>query len=97
MVIDNKLTLNDLLKNQVKYEIKYLDEKYNWERETLSHKFLLDYDYYKESHIPEEIIDKVKQALKRVNWNEKKKIDDLNELLVSYCKMQGSALLNTVC
>ena len=97
MVLDNKFTLDDLLINPGKFEIKYLDDKYNWERETLKHKFLLDYDYYKESHIPEEIIDKVRQALKRVNWNEKKKIDDLNELLVSYCKMQGSALLNTVC
>lgn len=97
MVLDNKYTLDDLLKNPGKYEIKYLSEKYNWERETLRNKFLLDYDYYKESHIPKEIIDKVKVALKKVNWSEKKKIDDLNELLVSYCKMQGSALLNTVC
>lgn len=97
MVLDNKYTLDDLLKNPGKYDIKYLSEKYNWERETLRHKFLLDYDYYKESHIPEEIVDKVKIALKKVNWSEKKKIDDLNELLVSYCKMQGSALLNTVC
>ena len=58
---------------------------------------MLEYDYYKESYIPEEIIDKVKQALKKVNWTKKKKIDELNELLVSYCKMQGSALLDTVC
>ena len=97
MVLDNKYTLDDLLKSPGKYDIKYLSEEYNWERETLCHKFLLDYDYYKESHIPEEIVDKVKIALKKVNWSEKKKIDDLNELLVSYCKMQGSALLNTVC
>lgn len=97
MVLDNKLKTDDLLKNPEKYEIKYLDEKYNWERENLYHKFLLDYDYYKESYIPEEILDKVKIALKRVNWSEKKKKDDLNELLVSYCKMQGTALLNTVC
>lgn len=97
MVLDNKFTLDDLLKNPEKYEIKYLNEKYDWERETLSHKFLLYYDYYKESYIPDEIINKVKEALKRVNWDEKKKIDDLNELLVSYCKMQGSAILNTVC
>lgn len=97
MVLDNNLTLDALLKNPGKLNIKYLNDKYNWERETLNNKFLLDYDYYKESHIPEEIIDKVKQALKIVNWNKKKKIDDLNELLVSYCKMQGSALLNSVC
>lgn len=96
MVLDNKITLDDLLKNSGK-EIKYLNEKYDWERENLRYKFLLDYDYYKESHIPDEIIDKVKEALKIVNWSEKKKIDDLNELLVSYYKIQGSALLDTVC
>lgn len=97
MVLDNKLTIIDLLENPGKLEINYLDNKYEWERETLKRKFLLDYDYYKESHIPDEIIDVVKKALKIVKWKEKKKIDDLNELLVSYCKMQGSALLNTVC
>lgn len=97
MVLENKLTLEDLLKNPGKLEIKYLDDKYDWERKTLCQKFLLEYDHYKESHIPEEMIDKVKQALKKVNWTEKKKIDELNELLVSYCKMQGSALLDTVC
>ncbi len=97
MVLENKLTLEDLLKNPGKLEIKYLDDKYNWERQTLCQKFLLEYDYYKESHIPEEMIDKVKSALKKVNWTEKKKIDELNELLVSYCKIQGSVLLITVC
>ena len=60
MVLDNKLTFDDLLKNPGKDQIKYLDDKYNWERKTLYHKFLLKYDYYKESHIPEEIVDNVK-------------------------------------
>lgn len=96
MVLNNKLTIEDLLKNPKELKIEYLDEKYNWERENLHHKFLLDYDYYKESHIPEEILDKVKDAIKHVNWKEKKKIDELNEIIVGYCKMQGSALLNTV-
>lgn len=96
MVLDNKLTIDDLLKNPNELKIEYLDEKYNWERENLRHKFLLDYDYYKESHIPEEILDKVKDAIKHVNWKEKKKIDELNEIIVGYCKIQGSALLNTV-
>ena len=96
MVLDNKLTIEDLLKNPTELKIEYLDEKYNWERENLRHKFLLDYDYYKESHIPEEILDKVKVAVKNVNWKEQKKIDELNEIIVGYCKVQGSALLNTV-
>lgn len=96
MVLDNKLTIAELLKNPKELNIEYLDDKYNWERKNLSQKFLLDYDYYNESHIPEEIIDKVKEAIKNVNWREKKKIDELNEIIVSYCKIQGSALLNTV-
>lgn len=65
MVLKNKLTLDDLLKNPGKLEIKYLDDKYNWERQTLSQKILLEYDYYKESHIPEEIVDKINQSLKK--------------------------------
>ena len=77
-------------------KIEYLDEKYNWERENLRHKFLLQYDFHKESYIPEEILDNVKTAIKNVNWKEQKKIDELNEIIVSYCKVQGSALLNTV-
>ena len=84
MVLDNEL------------KIEYLDEKYNWERENLRHKFLLQYDFHKESYIPEEILDNVKTAIKNVNWKEQKKIDELNEIIVSYCKVQGSALLNTV-
>lgn len=97
MVLDNKVTMNDLLKNSQNLEIEYLNDKYNWERETLRQKFLLDYNYNMFSYIPEEITENVKEALKRVKFNEKKKIDDLNEILVSYCKIQGSALLNTVC
>ena len=96
MVLDNKLTLEDLLESPEELKIEYLDVKYDWERENLRHKFLLDYDYYKESHIPEEILDKVKDAIKNVNWKEHKKIDELNEIIVSYCKIQGSALLSTV-
>lgn len=68
MVLDNKLTIDDLLKNPNQLKIEYLDEKYNWERENLRHKFLLDYDYYNESHIPEEILDNVKTAIKNVIW-----------------------------
>lgn len=96
MVLDNKLTMDDLLKNPKELKIKYLDKKYDWERENLYHKFLLNYDFYKESHIPEEILDNVKDAIKHVNWKEKKKVDELNEIIVSYCKIQGSSLLNTV-
>ena len=96
MVLNNKLTVDDLLKNTKELKIEYLDKNYDWERENLRNKFLLDYDYYNGSYIPEEILDKVESAIKHVNWKEQKKIDELNEIIVSYCKVQGSALLNTV-
>ncbi len=79
-----------IIKSKDDYKVK---DKYDWEVRTLRSKFLLDH----ERDIPEEILPKVEEALKRVNWTEKKKIDELNELLVVYCKMQGVALLHTVC
>lgn len=96
MVLETKVTIEDALESPQEIKIKYLDKKYNWERESLSNKFLIEYDFYRQSYIPEEIIDKIKLALKNVKWKEKQKIDELNEILVSYCKMQGSALLDTV-
>lgn len=91
MVLDKKTSNQELM-----------DEKYEWERNTLHNKFLLEKSYNeidnnKSVFIPEEIIDKVKEAIKNVNWETQKKLDDLNEILVSYCKMQASALLKTVC
>lgn len=96
MVLDNKSTISKSLKKHNELKIEYLDEKYDWERKNLYHKFLLNYDYYNESKIPEEILNNVKAAIKNVNWKEQKKIDELNEIIVSYCKVQGSAILNTV-
>lgn len=97
MVLENEFTLDDVLKNFGKIEIKYLDKKYDWERHTLHDKFLIQYDFDGESYIPEEIFDSINMAVKNVKWNEKKKIDELNEILVSYCKMQGVALFYSVC
>lgn len=72
-------------------------EKVAWEENCLRDKFLVRYD---ENHrylvIPEEIIEFVTKAITNVEWKEQKKIDELNEVLVSYIKIQGSALLNTV-
>ena len=48
-----KLVLDsDILKNK-ELKINFFDEKYNWERDNLCHKFLLNCDYYNEKHIPE--------------------------------------------
>lgn len=96
MVLDNTLTLDEVLMDPVNKQIKYLDHKYDWERKSLSDKFLIEYDYYRETNIPEEIIDNVRKAIKNVKWNKQKEIDELNEILVSYCKCQGFSLLNTV-
>ena len=85
-----KVLNGKIQKNQYDYKIK---DKYEWEVRALRSKFLLDYD----KNIPEEILSKIKEALKKVDWNEKKKIDELNELLVVYCKIQGTALVNTIC
>ncbi len=72
-----------------------LEDKYEWERKTLSNKFLVQ-DDYDNVFIPDEIIENVKIAIKNVKWDITKKLDDLNEILVSYCKMQASSLLQTV-
>lgn len=81
-------------KNDIKEPEK---EKVAWEENCLRDKFLARFD---ENHrylvIPEEIIESVTKAIKNVEWKEQKKIDELNEFLVSYIKIQGSALLNTV-
>lgn len=75
---------------------QFLDNKYEWERKNLRDKFLAQ-DDFDCVFIPEEIKPKVEEALKNIDWAKAKKMDELNEILVSYCKMQGSALLITVC
>lgn len=85
MLLDKKTNMKELL-----------SDKYEWERKILRNKFLVQDDYDR-VFIPDEIIDKVKETIKNVNWNITKKLDDLNEILVSYCKIQASALLNSVC
>ncbi|MEG2147704.1 MAG: hypothetical protein RR984_02475, partial [Bacilli bacterium] len=85
MILDNDKVKSKELK------INFLDIKYDWERESLRNKFLIDHHYYENIKIFEEIIDVVKDSIKNVNFKEKKKIDDLNEIIVSYCKVQGSA------
>lgn len=96
MVLDNDLTLDDVLSSAGKKRIKYLDHKFDWEREMLKDKFLIIRDFYGESFVPEEIEKSVRKALRNVKFNERKKVDELNELMVGYCKAQGSALLDSV-
>lgn len=84
--------LIEILKQREK--IKQQEKKTAWERKNLYDKFLIRFDYENDKEIiPEEIIDLVKQALKQVEWKEKEKIDELNEIIVSYVKIQGSTLI----
>ena len=84
--------LIEILKQREK--IKQQEKKTAWERKNLYDKFLIRFDYENDKEIiPEEIIDLVKQALKQVDWKEKEKIDELNEIIVSYAKIQGSTLI----
>lgn len=73
-----------------------LSDKYEWERRILRNKFLIQ-DDYDDVFIPDEILDNVKLAIKNVNWSEAKRLDNLNEILVGYCKVQVSSLLDAVC
>lgn len=70
----------------------YKKEEYDWERQTLHSKFILNYHYDGEIEIPEEIYIQVKKAIDNMNLNSAKKKDEINEILVSYCKIQGSTL-----
>lgn len=86
--------LQKVLNNKVpKNSSDYPTDKYYFEVRTLQNKFLLD----SEKNIPDEVITKVKEALKEVNWTEKKQIDELNELLVAYIKVEGVILLSSAC
>lgn len=92
MILDYMVNHHDDSSKQMLFS-----NKYNWERNILRDKFLLYRSFDDDISIPEEIVDKVKEALKNVKWADQKKTDDINEFLVSYCKMQGSTLLPTVC
>lgn len=91
-----KKIINFKQDNTEENKLKLYDEKYEWERKLLSSKFLISNDIGKNITIPEEIEEQVEKAIKNVNWSLRKKLDDLNELLVGFCKMQGSVLLKTL-
>ena len=64
--------------------------KYMWEKTNLANKLIC---YRVDGTVYDELYDNVKLALKEVNWEEAKRKDELNELMVSFCKVQGSCLL----
>lgn len=75
---------------------EYKDKKYDWERRALRDKFILDYEYEGSITVYEEIYNNLKVAINKINWKESKRKDKYNEFLVSFCKIQGTVLLNTL-
>lgn len=84
-VIDSKVEKEELF-----------NKKYDWERKMLHSKFLLENDYPNTIFIPEEIVDKTKEALDNVDWELAEKKDRLNEVLVGFCKIQALSILDNV-
>ncbi len=86
-LIGSKISNEELLKG-----------KYGWEIDNLCNKFILQFNVPSEGvFIPDEIIDKVKEAIKNVNWTAKRNLDELNEFLIGYFKIQGSVVLDMLC
>ena len=93
---DSKNDIVDV-KETCKTTINYLDKKYEWEKNALRDKFLINYDFCDDTlTIPEEILNYVETALNNTNFKLKDKIDELNEQLVGYIKAQGSSILSVV-
>ena len=75
----------------------FKDDKYEWERGNLLNKFLIARDFKNDTfYIPNEIIEFVNQAVKKVNWKLRERIDALSEIVVTFCKIQGSVLADVV-
>ncbi len=87
------------LKKVLNNDNDLMDEKYNFERDTLMDKYLICNDIYsKEASyvIPEEIEENVKKAVNSYKAKDVKELDRINKFLVSYCKIQGVALIDNV-
>lgn len=88
--------LKKLIANSNDLEL-FKDDKYAWERSNLLSKFLVVKDFKNDTfYIPNEIIEFVNQAVKNVNWKLREKIDALSEIIVTFCKIQGSVLADVV-
>ena len=81
------------LKMAIDNDPKCVDDKYEWERNTLRGKFIINYHIYCSLEIPEEIKDNIEKAVKNINFKESKLKDEINEILVSICKIHGSMLI----
>ena len=75
---------------------EYLENKYDWERTTLHKKFLINYEITNDIEIYEETLENIKKALSMVKWTEVKHKTKINEMIVSFCKIQGTFLVPPV-
>lgn len=66
-ILNEQSTKDALLKPDEKTKMISPDDKYKWEIDNLEKKFLIQYDFTEGIYIPEEILEQVKEALKRVN------------------------------
>lgn len=80
------------LKKIISKEDDCRDNKYEWERTNLFEKFIIC-DDYNNINISEEIESNVLEAIKHIDWKSVKELDRINEILVGYCKIQGTALV----
>ena len=75
--------LNWLIKNN--NNLPY-SSKYDWEINSLDEKLIIVYDD-EQIYIPENLLDIVKQALTKVNWNTVEEKDKINELAIGLFKV----------
>ena len=77
-------------------EINHSDEKYDFEISTLINKMLIGYDFSDGYLLADEFKDNILLALSKVNMKNAKKLDELNEFLVGFCKVNGNVLVETL-
>ena len=63
-VLDNKLTMLDVIKDPLNVKIEHLVHKYDQIRKSLFLKLIIEYDSHGETKIAEELIPYIKEAIK---------------------------------
>ena len=63
-VLNNKLTMLDVIKDPLNVKIEHLDHKYDQIRKSLFLKLIIEYDSHGETKIAEELIPYIKEAIK---------------------------------
>ena len=77
-------------------KINHRDEKYDFEISSLMSKMLIGYDFSDGYLLADEFKDNIMLALSKVDMKKAKKVDELNEFLVGFCKVNGNVLVETL-